>query len=358
MAPTSPKRSTILIGSDALRRVVQDLHDLGDHDNARTPANGCWRARGRRQVGRQALRRGFHQRSGSGEVRHRHRQHVRVLGLAAGATQWSPRSACRRCWRSARITFGPCSTASTRWTKHFRTAPFAQNLPVLMGLLGIWNTNFLGAPTVAVLPCECTQALPAYLQQLTMESNGKHVTLDGDDVSCDTAPIYWESPHQRPALLLSVDSPGDATHPVRFHRILRTAQPCWSASQHPPRQRVRAGRALAFGKTPEEVRREGSPDWLVPHRTFQGNRPSTRFCFRGSRLPHSGTLVRSRAHCHSGRGLERIDSFDQWGVELECWRSESSRARRPCATATDARQLDERADQRFRKAGDVVVTVG
>ena len=127
--------------------------------------------------------------------------------------------------------------------EHFRTAPFAQNLPVLMGLLGIWNTNFLGAHTVAVLPYEqYLKRFPAYLQQLTMESNGKHVTLDGDQVSYDTEPdLLGRTGHQRPALLLSADPPGNAAHPVRLHRVRRDAQPARPAPRHAHRQRVRAG---------------------------------------------------------------------------------------------------------------------
>ena len=132
--------------------------------------------------------------------------------------------------------------------EHFRTAPFAQNLPVLMGLLGIWNTNFLGAQTVAVLPYEqYLKRFPAYLQQLTMESNGKHVTLDGDEVVVrDRADLLGRAGHQRPALLLSADPPGDAAHPVRLHRLRRDAQPARPAPRHAARQRVRAGRGAGL----------------------------------------------------------------------------------------------------------------
>ena len=128
--------------------------------------------------------------------------------------------------------------------EHFRTAPFAQNLPVLMALLGIWNTNFLGAHTVAVLPYEqYLERFPAYLQQLTMESNGKRVTLDGDDVSCDTSPIYWGEPGTNGQhSFYQLIHQGTRHHPVRLHRVRRDAQPAWPASRYPPRQRVRAGR--------------------------------------------------------------------------------------------------------------------
>ena len=128
--------------------------------------------------------------------------------------------------------------------EHFRTAPFEQNLPVLMGLLGVWYNDFFGAQTVAVLPYEqYLKRFPAYLQQLTMESNGKHVTLDGERVDYDTGPIYWGEPgHQRPALVLSVDSSGHATDPVRLHRVRADAQSVGPASRYADRERVRANR--------------------------------------------------------------------------------------------------------------------
>ena len=129
--------------------------------------------------------------------------------------------------------------------EHFRTAPFERNLPVLMGLLGIWNTNFLGAQTVAVLPYEqYLKRFPAYLQQLTMESNGKHVTLDGDEVDVRDRPdLLGRAGHQRPALVLPADPPGHAADPVRLHRLRRDAESARPASRHAAGERLRAGRS-------------------------------------------------------------------------------------------------------------------
>ena len=161
--------------------------------------------------------------------------------------------------------------------EHFRTAPFERNLPVLMGLLAVWYNDFFGAETVAVLPYEqYLKRFPAYLQQLTMESNGKHVTLEGSEVDYhDRADLLGRTGHQRPTLFLSIDSSGHAADPVRLHRVCRRRSIrwagimicCWRTSS--PR-----AEALAFGKTPEQVKAEGTPDWLVPHRVFEGNRPS------------------------------------------------------------------------------------
>jgi glucose-6-phosphate isomerase len=203
--------------------------------------------------------------------------------------------------------------------EHFRTAPFAQNLPVLMGLLGVWNTNFLGAHTVAVLPYEqYLKRFPAYLQQLTMESNGKHVTLDGAEVSYDTGPIYWGEPgtngqhsfyqliHQGTRLIpCDFIAFGETLNPLGGHHDLLLANV------------FAQGEALAFGKTPEEVRGEGSPDWLVPHRTFEGNRPSNTLLLRRLTPAALGTLVALYEHSVFTQGVVwNLDSFDQWGVEL------------------------------------------
>jgi glucose-6-phosphate isomerase len=203
--------------------------------------------------------------------------------------------------------------------EHFRTAPLAQNLPVLMGLLGIWNTNFLGAHTVAVLPYEqYLKRFPAYLQQLTMESNGKHVTLDGGEVSYDTAPIYWGEPgtngqhsfyqliHQGTRLIpCDFIAFGESLNPIGQHHDVLLANV------------FAQGEALAFGKTPEEVRGEGSPDWLVPHRTFLGNRPSNTILLPRLTPAALGKLVALYEHSVFTQGvIWNIDSFDQWGVEL------------------------------------------
>jgi glucose-6-phosphate isomerase len=203
--------------------------------------------------------------------------------------------------------------------EHFRTAPFERNLPVLMALLTVWYTNFFGAETIAVLPYEqYLKRFPAYLQQLTMESNGKHVTLDGVTVDYDTSPIYWGEPgtngqHSFYQLLhqgtrfIPCDFIGfyKALHPIGNHHDLLMAN------------LFAQGEALAFGKSAEEVRAEGVPEWLVPHRTFEGNRPSNTIL--GERLtPFSlGALIALYEHNVFTQGvIWNIDSFDQWGVEL------------------------------------------
>ena len=203
--------------------------------------------------------------------------------------------------------------------EHFRTAPFTRNLPVIMGLLGIWNTNFLRAQTVAVLPYEqYLKRFPAYLQQLTMESNGKHVTLDGDDVSYETSPIYWGEPgtngqhsfyqliHQGTRLIpCDFIAFGETLNPLGQHHDILLANV------------FAQGEALAFGKTPEEVKAEGSPDWLVPHRTFQGNRPSNTLLLPRLTPAALGKLVALYEHIVFTQGVVwNVGSFDQWGVEL------------------------------------------
>ena len=203
--------------------------------------------------------------------------------------------------------------------EHFRTASFERNIPVLMGLLAIWNTNFIGAQTVAVLPYEqYLKRFPAYLQQLTMESNGKHVTLEGNALSYDTGPIYWGEPgtngqhsfyqliHQGTRLI-----PCDF---IGFHKTLNRL-----GEQHDMllANVFAQGEALAFGKTPEEVRAEGSADWLVPHRVFEGNRPSNTILLEQLTPVALGKLVALYEHNVFTQGaIWQIDSFDQWGVEL------------------------------------------
>jgi glucose-6-phosphate isomerase len=203
--------------------------------------------------------------------------------------------------------------------EHFRTTPFAQNLPVLMGLLGLWYNDFFGAHTAAVLPYEqYLNRFPAYLQQLTMESNGKHVTLDGQKVSCDTAPIYWGEPgtngqhsfyqliHQGTRLI-----PCDF---IAFHQMLN---PLGRHHDILMANVFAQAEALAFGKTPEQVKAEGTPDWLVPHRVFEGNRPSNMILARRLTPETLGKLVALYEHSVFTQGtIWSIDSFDQWGVEL------------------------------------------
>jgi len=203
--------------------------------------------------------------------------------------------------------------------EHFRTAPFARNLPVLMGLLALWNNNFLGAQTVAVLPYDqYLKRFPAYLQQLAMESNGKRVTLDGTPVDCDTSPIFWGEPgtngqhsfyqliHQGTRLVpCDFIAFGQALNPLGGHHDMLLANV------------LAQGEALAFGKTPGEVRAEGTPEWLVPHRTFEGNRPSNTILFDRLTPAALGKLVALYEHSVFTQGaIWQIDSFDQWGVEL------------------------------------------
>jgi glucose-6-phosphate isomerase len=203
--------------------------------------------------------------------------------------------------------------------EHFRTAPFARNLPVLMGLLAVWYNDFFGAQTVAVLPYEqYLKRFPAYLQQLTMESNGKHVTLDGRPVACDTGPVYWGEPgtngqhsfyqliHQGTRLIpCDFIGFGLPLNPLGQHHDILLANV------------FAQGEALAFGKTPEEVKAEGSPDWLVPHRTFEGNRPSNTLLLERLTPAALGKLVALYEHSVFTQGaVWHIDSFDQWGVEL------------------------------------------
>lgn len=203
--------------------------------------------------------------------------------------------------------------------EHFRTAPFKQNLPVLMGLLSIWYGDFFGAQTSGVFPYEqYLKRFPAYLQQLTMESNGKHVTLDGTHVNYQTGAIYWGEPgtngqhsfyqliHQGTELIpCDFIAFAQAINPVGRHHDMLLANVFAQAE------------ALAFGKTPEQVKKEGTPEWLVPHRVFEGNRPSNTI-FLDKLTPEAlGKLVALYEHSVFTQGtIWHIDSFDQWGVEL------------------------------------------
>jgi len=203
--------------------------------------------------------------------------------------------------------------------EHFRTAPFAQNLPALLGLLGIWNTNFLGASTVAVLPYEqYLKRFPAYLQQLTMESNGKHVTLDGEPVSCDTGPIYWGEPGTNGQhSFYQLIHQGTRLIPCDFIAFGETLNPLGQHHDVLLANMFAQGEALAFGKTSEEVKSEGSPDWLVPHRTFEGNRPSNTMLLPQLTPAALGRLIAIYEHSVFTQGVVwNVDSFDQWGVEL------------------------------------------
>jgi glucose-6-phosphate isomerase len=203
--------------------------------------------------------------------------------------------------------------------EHFRTAPFEQNLPVLMGLLGIWYSNFFGAQTVAVLPYEqYLKRFPAYLQQLTMESNGKRVTLDGAEVSYPTGPIYWGEPGTNGQhSFYQLIHQGTRLIPCDF---IAFAQPLNPLGRHHDLLMANVfaqTEALAFGKTAEEVKAEGTPDWLVPHRVFEGNRPSTTILADRLTPEALGKLVALYEHVVFTQGtIWQINSFDQWGVEL------------------------------------------
>ena len=203
--------------------------------------------------------------------------------------------------------------------EHFRTAPFEENLPVLMGLFAVWYNDFFGAQTVAVLPYEqYLKRFPAYLQQLTMESNGKHVTLEGKPVAHPTGPVYWGEPgtngqhsfyqliHQGTRLIpCDFIAFGQPLNPIGRHHDILIANVCAQAE------------ALAFGKTPEQVEAEGTPAWLVPHRVFEGNRPSNTILVDRLTPGALGKLVALYEHSVFTQGaIWNIDSFDQWGVEL------------------------------------------
>ncbi len=203
--------------------------------------------------------------------------------------------------------------------EHFRTAPFAQNLPVLMGLLAVWYNDFFGAQTVAVLPYEqYLKRFPAYLQQLTMESNGKHVRLDGTRVTHDTGPIYWGEPGTNGQhSFYQLIHQGTRLIPCDFIGFYRTLNPLGAHHDILLSNVFAQAEALAFGKTAEQVKAEGTPDWLVPHRVFEGNRPSNTILVDKLTPETLGKLVALYEHSVFTQGtMWGIDSFDQWGVEL------------------------------------------
>ncbi len=203
--------------------------------------------------------------------------------------------------------------------EHFRTAPFERNLPVLMGLLGVWYNDFFGAQTVAVLPyAQHLKRFPAYLQQLTMESNGKHVTLDGDPVVGDTGPVYWGEPGTNGQhSFYQLIHQGTRLIPCDFIAFAKPLNPLGRHHDILLANVVAQSEALAFGKTSEQVTAEGTPDWLVPHRVFEGNRPSTTILAERLNPETLGKLVALYEHNVFTQGaIWQIDSFDQWGVEL------------------------------------------
>ena len=203
--------------------------------------------------------------------------------------------------------------------EHFRAAPFQSNLPALLGLLGVWNNNFCGAQTVAVLPYDqYLKRFPAYLQQLTMESNGKHVKLDGTPVKTDTGPIYWGEPGTNGQhSFYQLIHQGTRLIPCDFIAFGQTLNPIGRHHEMLLANVVAQAEALAFGKTREQVEAEGTPEWLVPHRVFEGDRPSNTILMDRLTPAALGKLVALYEHSVFTQGvIWDIDSFDQWGVEL------------------------------------------
>ena len=214
--------------------------------------------------------------------------------------------------------------------EHFRTAPFERNLPVLMGLLSVWYNDFFGAQTVAVLPYEqYLKRFPAYLQQLTMESNGKSVTLEGARVDVDTGPVYWGEPGTNGQhSFYQLIHQGTRLIPADFIAFIRTLNPLGRHHDMLLANVFAQAEALAFGKTAAEVKAEGTPDWLVPHRVFEGNRPSNTLLLDSLTPKALGKLVALYEHSVFTQGtIWNIDSFDQWGwSSARCWPSASSRS--------------------------------
>jgi glucose-6-phosphate isomerase len=203
--------------------------------------------------------------------------------------------------------------------EHFRTTPFERNLPVLMGLLSVWYNDFFGAATVAVLPYEqYLKRFPAYLQQLTMESNGKHITLDGTKVPCDTSPVYWGEPGTNGQhSFYQLIHQGTRLIPCDFIAFYQTLNPLGRHHDILLANVFAQAEALAFGKTAQQVKAEGTPDWLVPHRAFEGNRPSNMILAERLTPETLGKLVALYESSVFTQGtIWNIDSFDQWGVEL------------------------------------------
>jgi len=203
--------------------------------------------------------------------------------------------------------------------EHFRTAPFERNIPVLMGLLALWYNIFFGAQTVAVLPyAQYLKRFPAYLQQLTMESNGKHVRLDGMRVDYDTGPIYWGEPGTNGQhSFYQLIHQGTRLIPCDFIGFAQTLNPLGAHHDMLLANVFAQAEALAFGKDAAEVKAEGTPDWLIPHRICEGNRPSNTLLLDRLTPAALGKLVALYEHNVFTQGaVWQIDSFDQWGVEL------------------------------------------
>lgn len=215
--------------------------------------------------------------------------------------------------------FGKLLAGFHQMDKHFRTAPFAKNLPVLMGLITVWYGDFFGSQTVAVLPYEqYLKRFPAYLQQLTMESNGKHVTLSGDRVNYETGPVYWGEPGTNGQhSFYQLIHQGTRLIPCDFLAFAKALTPLGRHHDILIANVLAQAEALAFGKTAEQVKAEGTPDWLVPHRVFDGNRPSNTLLADSLTPETLGALVALYEHSVFTQGaIWQINSFDQWGVEL------------------------------------------
>jgi glucose-6-phosphate isomerase len=203
--------------------------------------------------------------------------------------------------------------------EHFRTAPFEKNLPVLLGLLTLWYTDFFDAQTVAVLPYEqYLKRFPAYLQQLTMESNGKHVTLDGVQVATQTGPVYWGEPGTNGQhSFYQLIHQGTRLIPCDFIGFAKSLNPLGRHHNMLMANVFAQAEALAFGKTAAQVTDEGTPGWLVPHRVFEGNRPSNTILADALTPQILGSLVALYEHSVFTQGaIWNVNPFDQWGVEL------------------------------------------
>jgi glucose-6-phosphate isomerase len=215
--------------------------------------------------------------------------------------------------------FGSMLAGFHAMDEHFRTTPFERNLPVLMGLLTVWYNNFFDAQTVGVMPYEqYLKRFPAYLQQLTMESNGKHVTLDGRYVDYGTGPIYWGEPGTNGQhSFYQLIHQGTKLIPCDFIGFMQTLNPIRDHHDLLMANVFAQTEALAFGKTADEVKAEGTPDWLVPHRTFEGNRPTNTILADRLTPELLGSLIALYEHSVFTQGtIWNVDSFDQWGVEL------------------------------------------
>src|SRR3982074_2491945 len=241
-------------------------------------------------------------------------------GTGSGAAIQCPPPSASPPWSpSARTIFRPCCLVSAGWTSTSAPLPSRKTLPVLMGLLAVWYSDFFGAQTVAVLPYEqYLKRFPAYLQQLTMESNGKHVTLDGAVVDYQTGPVYWGEPGTNGQhSFYQLIHQGTRLIPCDFIAFDHTLNPLGRHHDILLANVFAQAEALAFGKTREQVKAEGTADSLVPHRVFEGNRPSNTILAERLTPQTLGKLVALYEHSVFTQGvIWDVDSFDQWGVEL------------------------------------------